>query len=332
MLSLIFNDRTTDATRIIKCRFIRVLLARSTKWHALGLLFYTKRMQYGRLLLKAFIPSLLASMLFLGIGITPSVAQQISPQFLLAKIYHPGLDVRPYLVSEKFDGVRAMWNGSTFHSRSGGIIHAPTWFTKDLPATVLDGELWLAHGKFDALSAAVRKNTPIDSEWRDISYLVFELPNAAGSFETRVKRIAAIVKQANIPHLKAVAQFRVNDEAALNMRLKKVVALGGEGLMLHRADALYATGRSDVLLKFKLIYDAEAIVVAHTPGHGKYKGKLGALEVQTPQGIRFKLGTGLSDAERANPPKIGTMVTYTYLDITANGKPKFAKFLRVRNE
>lgn len=271
-------------------------------------------------------------MCFSGLFITQSIAEQNTPEVLLAQVYQHGTDVRQYLVSEKFDGVRAMWDGNTFHTRTGRVITAPAWFTKGLPTTPLDGELWLGRGKFDALSGTVRKDVPIDEEWRDISYLVFELPNATGTFQARAKRITEIVKQANIPHLKAVAQFRVNDEATLNARLKKVVAQGGEGLMLHRADALYVTGRSDALLKLKLVYDAEAIVVAHTAGRGKHTGKLGALEVETPEGIRFKLGTGFTDAQRADPPKIGSIVTYTYRDKTIKGKPKFASFLRVRNE
>ena len=73
-------------------------------------------------------------------------------------------------------------------------------------------------------------------------------------------------------------------------------------------------------------------MVAHTPGRGKYKGKLGALVVETPEGLRFKLGTGFSDAQRENPPAIGSTVTYTYRDKTKKGKPKFASFLRVRDE
>jgi len=192
--------------------------------------------------------------------------------------------------------------------------------------------LWLVRGQFDTLSGAVRKDVTIDEEWRGISYLIFELPNAEGTFEVRAKRIVEIVKQANIPHLKAVNQFRVKNEVELKARLKKVVANGGEGLMLHRADALYTTGRSDALLKLKPLFDAEATVVAHTPGKGKHKGKLGALIVETPEGIRFKLGTGFSDKQRENPPKIGSQVTYTYRDKTPNGKPKFASFLRVREE
>ncbi len=178
----------------------------------------------------------------------------------------------------------------------------------------------------------MRKDIPIDEEWRGISYLVFELPNARGTLEARAKRITEIVKQENIPHLKAVKQFRVNDDMTLNAQLKQVVAQGGEGLMLRRADALYVTGRSDVLLKLKLLYDAEATVMGHSTGRGKYTGKLGALEVETPEGIHFKLGTGFTDAQRADPPKIGSIVTYTYRDKTIKGKPKFASFLRVRNE
>lgn len=260
------------------------------------------------------------------------LAKQNSPNVLLAQEYKAGVDVQQYLVSEKFDGVRAIWDGKTFYTRRGNEINAPAWFTKDLPKTTLDGELWLGRGQFDALSGAVRKDVPIDEEWKNISYMVFELPDAPGTFEARAKRIVEIVKKANLQHLKAVTQFRVSDEASLNLRLKQVVKNGGEGLMLHRADAEYITGRNAALIKLKPQYDAEATVVAHTAGRGKYKGKLGALVVETPEGIRFKLGTGFSDAQRENPPKIGSLVTYTYKDKTKNGKPKFASFLRVRHE
>lgn len=262
----------------------------------------------------------------------PLLAEQGTSEVLLAQVYQRGIDVRQFLVSEKFDGVRAVWDGKTLHTRSGRVIAAPAWFTQGFPAAPLDGELWLARGKFEVLSGTVRKNVPIDEEWRGISYLVFELPNAPGTFQVRAQRIIEIVKQTNLAHLKAVTQFRMKDENALKARLKQVVALGGEGLMLHRADAQYVTGRSDALLKLKLKNDAEATVVAHTSGRGKYTGKLGALVVETPEGIRFKLGTGLSDAQRENPPKIGSLVTYTYRDKTARGKPRFASFLRVRQE
>ncbi len=261
-----------------------------------------------------------------------NIAQQNKPNILLAKTYQRGVDVTKYLASEKFDGIRAIWDGMHLRSRKGNVISAPSWFIKNFPSTPMDGELWLAHGKFDTLSGAVRKDVPVDVEWQGISYLVFELPGAIGSFEVRAETIRKIIDQAHIPHLKAVAQTRVKDEATLDTLLKQVVEKGGEGLMLHRADALYVTGRSDVLLKLKPLFDAEATILGYTPGRGKYKGKLGSLIVETPEGLRFKIGTGFSDAQRKNPPKIGSMITYTFNGKTKNGKPKFASFLRERNE
>ena len=99
--------------------------------------------------------------------------------------------------------------------------------------------------------------------------------------------------------------------------------------MLHRASAFVSTGRSDDLLKFKPSLDTEAEVVGHRPGKGKYTGQLGALEVQTPEGRRFLLGSGLSDALRRDPPPLGSVVTYRYRDLTRTGLPRFASFLRV---
>ncbi|RZL29291.1 MAG: DNA ligase, partial [Rubrivivax sp.] len=102
--------------------------------------------------------------------------------------------------------------------------------------------------------------------------------------------------------------------------------------VLHRADAPLASGRSDLLLKLKPLADAEAVVVGHEPGKGRLAGQLGALELQTPDGVRFKLGTGFSDAQRRDPPAVGATVTYRYRDLTPSGKPRFASFVRVADE
>ena len=281
-------------------------------------------------LASAFFMRLFATQIIAKQNIASDKTAAKPSEILLTQVYKSGINVRHYLVSEKYDGVRALWDGKALYTRAGRLIAAPAWFTKGFPNTPLDGELWLARGQFDAVSGAVRKDKPIDAEWRGISYLVFELPNATGTFKARSKHIKQIIDLANVSHLKAVTQFEIKDEAALKFKLKQMVADGAEGLMLHKADALYLTGRSDALLKLKPYYDAEATVIGHTPGRGKYKGKLGALLVETPKGIRFKLGTGFSDAQRENPPKVGSLVTYSYHDKTKNGRPKFASFLRVR--
>lgn len=252
------------------------------------------------------------------------------PDILLAHVYQQGIAVEQYLVSEKLDGIRAIWDGQQLWTRQGHPIHVPAWFVQGFPHQALDGELWIARGQFELLSSTVRQSIPNAQAWRQVSYYVFELPNAAGSFQQRAESIEQLVSHSQNPHLKAVKQFRLPNEVALKQRLKAVVAQHGEGLMLHRADAPYVTGRNHALLKLKPQLDAEAKVIAHLPGKGKYQGKMGALLVETPQGLRFKLGTGFTDAERLHPPPVGINVTYIYRDLTKNGKPKFASFLRVR--
>ena len=252
------------------------------------------------------------------------------PAIILAKVLDASVDPAQYLISEKFDGVRAIWDGKALRFRSGNSVNAPAWFIAKLPPTPLDGELWLARGKFDTLSGYVRKTEPVDDEWRQIRYLIFELPRAPGTFEERYRQIQAIARQADWAQLVAVEQFRVSDRAALKRRLDAVMKIGGEGLMLHRADAPYVTGRSDVLLKLKPLDDTEAVVVEHIPGKGKYAGLLGALRVEAPDGKRFTIGTGFSDAVRRNPPPVGTTITYTYRGLTSTGVPRFASYLRLR--
>ncbi len=252
-----------------------------------------------------------------------------APALLLPTVWADGLDPADHLVSEKFDGVRAHWDGAVLRFRSGRVVAAPGWFTQRLPHVALDGELWLGRRRFDELSGIVRKRVPVDAEWQKVRFMVFELPGAAGTFAARVGRIADIVRQAAWPALVAVEQTTVADRAALHRKLASIVAQGGEGLMLHRADAAYSAGRSDVMMKLKPHLDTEATVIGHHPGQGKYLGLLGALEVRTPEGRQFLIGSGLSDAERREPPPLGSVVTYRYRDLTGTGLPRFASFLRV---
>lgn len=256
------------------------------------------------------------------------------PAIVLAQVYHAGIHVRDYLVSEKYDGVRAIWDGRTLRFRSGNRVPAPDWFLTALPPDALDGELWLGRGRFDELSAMVRRSVPVDQEWRRISYMIFELPAAPGSFRERAERIRQLVAQhqANAPWLVAVEQTPVRDEAALLQRFRAGIAAGAEGLMLHRADAPYVSGRSDVLLKLKPAPDAEAVVIGHEPGRGKYAGQTGALTMQMPDGPTFSLGSGLPDTLRRNPPPLGTVITYRYQETGKHGLPRFPRFLRVREE
>jgi DNA ligase-1 len=248
---------------------------------------------------------------------------------MLAKPWQATLRPADFLVSEKLDGVRAVWDGSALRFRSRRTIAAPSWFLAGLPATPLDGELWLGRQSFDALSGVVRKESPVDDEWHAVRYMVFDMPHAPGPFVQRASQIREMLEAKRQPWLEAVSQTPGSDAAGLQARLQEVVDAGGEGLVLHRADALWVPGRSDALRKLKPAPDEEGTVLAHIAGTGKFQGLMGALLLQTPDGQRFALGSGFSDAMRASPPPVGAAVTYRYRDRTASGLPRFASFMRL---
>ncbi len=263
----------------------------------------------------------------------PQHAEQAAPpRVMLATRYAGGIDVAGYYVSEKLDGVRGRWDGHALWTRGGRRIPAPAWFTAGWPAVAMDGELWAGRGRFEEASGTVNAEAAGDDAWRRMRFMVFDLPGDPGPFEARVARMRALLGGGGIAWLRPIAQSRVRDAAELDARLAAVVAAGGEGLVLHRRDARYRAGRSDALLKYKPYDDAEARVVAHTAGRGRYRGMLGALVVERPDGLRFRIGSGFSDAQRRAPPPVGSLVTYRYNGLSAKGVPRFARFLHVRRE
>ncbi|MEY4344765.1 MAG: hypothetical protein RL032_597 [Pseudomonadota bacterium] len=271
----------------------------------------------------------------------PIAAWAVPPPIMLAKSYRPGVPLTDYFVSEKYDGVRGYWDGRRLITRGGNPIAAPDWFTVGWPAIPMEGELWAGRGQFELAVSTVRQSVPVDSAWRALRFMVFDLPadvstNGAKkgvTFEERLAALQATVAQLNQSWVQAVTQVRGTTEAALQQQLRATVAGGGEGLMLHRASALYVANRSDDLRKLKPLDDAEALVVGHVLGKGKHAGQLGALlvELQAVDGKpaqRFKLGTGLSDAQRRSPPPVGAWVTFRYRGLTGAGVPRFASFWR----
>lgn len=256
-----------------------------------------------------------------------------SPRLSLAKTYHPDdktLNLSDYWVSEKYDGVRAVWDGRRLLSRSGNVLAAPDWFIAGLPAVVLDGELWSGRGQFAGTVSIVRKQHPHDG-WRRIRFMVFDLPAHPGTFRERLARLQMLATENESPFWQVVQQVPVASHQDLQQLFDKTIANGGEGLMLRRKDSYHHSGRSEDLLKYKPFYDAEAVVIGHNPGNGKYIGMTGSLRVRTPDGRVFNVGSGLSDAQRKTPPPIGVTITYRYQGLTRKGLPRFPVYLRTRH-
>ncbi|MDO5087321.1 MAG: DNA ligase [Comamonadaceae bacterium] len=261
----------------------------------------------------------------------PPATAQTPPPLALAEPWRNGLPLGDYWVSEKYDGIRALWDGQRLLTRGGEQVAAPAWFTQGWPATPLDGELWAGRGGFAQVQSTALRLQPQEAAWRRLRFMAFDLPAHPGPFDERLPALQRAVQAARNPYLHAVPQRRLASEAELHALLRQITRAGGEGLMLRRGSARHRVGRSGDLLKLKTHDDAEARVIAHLPGKGRHAGRLGALLVETPDGRRFRLGTGFSDAQRDHPPPVGAWVTYRYRGVhEKTGLPRFASFVRVR--
>lgn len=251
---------------------------------------------------------------------------------MLAKHYQQQDNIQEYWVSEKLDGVRAFWDGEQLKTRQGNLIRLPKAMQDALPKVSLDGELWLGRGRFAEISGLTRQEQTTLEDWADVEYRIFDLPDQLTTFDQRVKDIESLCQEMELAWLQPVKQFKLPSQAALDNYLHQLTEEGAEGLMLHRGSALHQAGRSDDLLKVKLYDDAEAVVIGYTEGKGQFTGMLGALRVRLADGREMKIGTGFSRLERQSPPPVGSIITYRYNGHTASGLPRFARFMRIRDD
>ncbi|MDO5639589.1 MAG: DNA ligase [Neisseria sp.] len=254
-------------------------------------------------------------------------APAFAADLLLAQEFK-GQNVSGWAMSEKLDGVRAYWDGKRLLSRQGYAFTPPAGYTRHFPPYPLDGELYSRRGQFEQISAAVRKSS---GDWQGIRLHVFDVPQAQGNLHQRLAVLQRWLKSHPDAPIVVIPQTTARDNAHAQAFLQQIEAAGGEGVMLRRPDTPYSGGRSSNLLKLKSAHDAECTVTRHHPGKGKYAGKLGALSCKNRHG-EFRIGSGFKDVDRSNPPPIGSTVTYKYRGFTQKGTPRFATFVRVRNE
>lgn len=287
------------------------------KFHFNAVLFMVRWLKLGSFL----------SLLILSI---PLAAEILPVQ--LVSVYQSNIQVKDYLVSEKYDGVRVIWKNGQLLTKKGNPIYAPDWFIKALPKVWLDGELWSKRQDFEFIASTVLSHNANDQAWKKIQYKVFDMPNYQAPFVDRAKAYTKLLDQLNVPFIQPIKQLQLSDNDALSDMLKDLTQAGGEGLILHRKQAKFASGRSDNVLKLKPYHESQAKVRAYVPGKGKYEGMTGALVVEwysdeLESKIRFKIGSGLTDEERSQPPKIGSLVRFKYHGLTKNKIPRFASYI-----
>jgi DNA ligase-1 len=255
---------------------------------------------------------------------------------LLAQKYD-NTDPTGWWMSEKLDGVRAYWNGTSLISRYGNVFHAPDYFLEpfqQLQSYEFDGELFTARGKFDRTISIVKTQNmekELSQRWNEVKYYIFDIPSLKElPFEERMIKLKEIFPKNKYNHIEVVEQTICQREQHLLDMLNSTENSNGEGLMLRKPKSLYISSRSSSLLKVKSYDDAEATVLAHTEGKGKYVGVTGALLVELDNKVKFEVGTGFTDSQRKDPPPIGSIITFRYQGLTRTGKPRFARFLRMK--
>jgi DNA ligase-1 len=361
----------------------------------------------------------------------------MSREFLmLAKTYNPDKDrIGGRYVSEKLDGTRVFWDGGLSRgtpltnvpwanltnpktgepkpnlplvatglwSRYGNPIMAPDWFLNQLPACLLDGELWAGRGNFQTLRSIIAQNNP-DERWHDVQFAVFGSPPITEVFGD------GLIKNANFVH--SIQETRANTfvmgrmehglladfqclrgkvsfseelsflnsmipsdgssvlylhqqcklptddklaEGMLDTFLKRILDDGGEGVMLRDPKSVWTPKRVGTLLKWKPFNDDAGVVVGFTSGRqtdkgSKHLGKIGALILNYGT-LRLEL-SGMTDEERLfhtdemaayaashpgedMPPtfqgkhfKTGDVVEFRYRELSDDGIPKEARYLR----
>ena len=259
----------------------------------------------------------------------------IAKQPMLADKYDAKMDPTGMWVSEKLDGIRAMYIDGKFLSRTGLQFAVPKWFYDAMPKGVsLDGELYTTRGDFQHISSIVSKKKPVDTEWKTIKYMVFDVPITNAPFEERYRMLQKIVTENSSPYLKLVENIPVMSRNHMDVLHRQIMDKDGEGLMLRVPGSLYQPKRTKDLLKVKKDMDDEAVVIGHLRGTGKNAHRLGKLAVKWQHSKEtFHVGTGFTDEQRDDFERLfplKTIVKVKFNGMTGTNKPRFPVFIGIR--
>lgn len=280
----------------------------------------------------------------------------------LLKIPEPPIG---WYISEKYDGIRAIWDGEKFISRGQKVFtYVPDYFKQLMPPGVaLDGEIWVSRNNFKDASrlsnlkvGSSKTQKEIDKLWKNVKYMVYDIPDSNQPFEIRMKLLEQIIsnreivwkdimeKKGECP-IRFTKQTLIKSMEQLVNTYKTLTAEGAEGVMLRAPNSPYETKRSKYLLKYKIKDDAEAIVTGYTMGTGKYTGLMGSLDCdliinKKSSGIKFNIGTGFTDKDRTeyNNPKstsyipIGSIVSFSYMELSPDSVPRHPVYRGIRDD
>lgn len=248
-----------------------------------------------------------------------------------------------WVMSEKYDGQRAIWTGTDLISRNGNRIEIPDWFREILLLSPykLDGELYFGRGTFN-LTGLFRSANITDKLWDRVKYLVFDVPdttlNCGLTERLDLAKEAVSLMERRSPSLpvEVVKYIPVRSREHIDLFFKEITDAGGEGLVLRNSVTRYEFGQSSNFLKYKPHCDSEAEIIGYNPGKGKYAGMLGSFLVRMVENPRITFSvSGITDQVRRNYKEshpIGTIITVNYTEVSKSGKPRFPQYKGIRTD
>lgn len=249
-----------------------------------------------------------------------------------------GMLVKDIPWANKYDARKQNFKSTGLWSRLGSVVHAPSWWTAQLPTVMLDGECWRDYSHRQFLMSAIKKEDGT-GDWKGIKFMAYDTPPAKRIFSERTvtysgrkqlisgcmsycDRVASVSYGAGFKsrltwlreHVQENAVVRIHEQHEIpfgdskqfvDQMLERVLAARGEGLVIKGRDSLYECARSYGALKMKPFEDAEGIVAGWISGEATEKGSrllgmMGSLVLRLANGHELML-SGFTDAERHLP-------------------------------
>ena len=253
-----------------------------------------------------------------------------------AKPWDKTRDTKGWIIEEKFDGIRARWMDQKFYSQTKHVLPVHPEIINlaklEFGTTEYDMEISCGRGNFQKTSSVVRNTHSTVNQWLGVKFHIFDfIPTDEGTTCAERKEILRGTSF-GFGNFQVVPQLgTVMSNGHVDEELKVMEYCDGEGLILRNPDAPYHFGYTKDMYKVKGFIEDEVIVIGYTEGDGHNEGVMGALICRQLDGKKFKVGTGFTDHDRANPPAINSIITIKFFKYTDKGVPRHAVYKGIRD-
>ena len=271
------------------------------------------------------------------------------------------------ICEEKYDGVRviALVSGNEVKFYTRAFNEIPNNYLEKISEECLaliknsglQGE-WFFDGELTDLNrksvsgkvTQMLKGKPMNSIGDDLIYNVFDLEDAdtlkSGKgiipFDVRRSTLEGVFNTYKTSSLVLADSFLTKEKEDIYAYYNKIVANGGEGVILKNPEHVYECKRSKNWIKLKEVNDCDLIITGWYPGEGKREGFIGGFYCEDKSGtIKVKVGAGFTDKDLENLSKdpdslAGSICAIQYNVIISDKNDNWSlflpRFIEIRND